>query len=115
VSCCLDAFPFAQIKADCRRPLHCSHTHLAAELESRSLEYEWWFCSVRLWNGLAALATQHLYKRRALDACRAAITVNVQNWACAMFKGILAMTYDMVIIASDMVHLDVQGICQLLD
>jgi hypothetical protein len=29
VSCCLDGFLFAHVEADCRRPLHCSHTHLA--------------------------------------------------------------------------------------
>jgi hypothetical protein len=30
VSCCLDAFPLAYVEADCRCPLHCSHTHLTA-------------------------------------------------------------------------------------
>jgi hypothetical protein len=54
-------------------------------------------CAVRFWNGLAALPAEHLYKRVALDACRAAFTLNVQNWAWAIFKGIWAMNYDMVI------------------
>ncbi len=88
---------------------------LLGELDSRSLEYEWWLCAVRFWNGLAALSPQHLYKRMALDACRAAITSNVRNWAWAMFKGIRQMGYNMVISVTDMVHLDVQRVCQLLD
>ena len=88
---------------------------LLRELDSRSLDYEWWLCAVRFWNGLVALPPQHLYKCIALDACRAAITSNVRNWAWAMFKGIRDMGYDMVISAIDMVHLDVRRICQLLD
>jgi hypothetical protein len=36
-------------------------------------------------------------------------------WAWAMFKGFWDMGYDMVISATDMVHLDVQRIRQLLD
>ena len=88
---------------------------LLRELDCKSLDYEWWLCAVRFWNGLVALPPQHLYKRIALDACRAAITSNIKNWAWAMFKGIREMGYDMVISATDMVHLDVQRICQLLD
>jgi hypothetical protein len=88
---------------------------LLRELDSRSLDYEWWLCAVRFWNGLVALPPQHLYKRMALDACQAAVTSNVKNWAWAMFKGIRDMGYDMVISANTMVHLDVRRICQLLD
>jgi hypothetical protein len=51
----------------------------------------------------------------ALDACQAAITLNVKNWAWAMFKGVQDMGYAMVINATDKVHLDVQHNCQLLD
>ena len=60
--------------------------------------------------GMALLLSQrqHLYKRIALDACRAAITSNVKNWAWAMFRGVRGMGYDMVISATDMVYVDVQ-------
>ena len=72
-------------------------------------------CAVRFWNGLVALPAEHLYKRIALDACRAAITLNVKNWAWAMLRGIRGMGYDMVISATDMIYVDVRRIRQLFD
>jgi hypothetical protein len=88
---------------------------LLREFDARSLDHEWWLCAVRFWNGLVAFPPQHLYKRIALDACQAAITSNVKNWAWAMFRGVRDMGYDMVISATDMLSLDVQRIRQLLD
>ena len=72
-------------------------------------------CAVRFWNGLVALPAEHLYKRIALDACRAATTLYVKNWAWAMFRGIRGMGYDMVISATDMIYVDVRRIRQLFD
>ena len=88
---------------------------LLREFDVRSLDCEWWLCAVRFWNGLVALPAEHLYKRIALDACRAAITLNVKNWAWAMFRGIRGMGYDMVISATDMIYVDVRRIRQLFD
>ena len=70
---------------------------------------------MRFWNGLVSLPAQHLYKCIALDACRAAITSNVKNWAWAMFRGIRDMGYDMVISVTDMAYLDIRRVRQLLD
>jgi hypothetical protein len=39
----------------------------------------------------------------------------MSTWAWAMVKGVRDMGYDMVITSTDMVHLDVQRIRQLLD
>ena len=88
---------------------------LLREFDVRSLDCEWWLCAVRFWNGLVALPAEHLYKRIALDACRAAITLNVKNWAWAMFRGIRGMGYDMVISATDTIYVDVRRIRQLFD
>jgi hypothetical protein len=77
---------------------------------SKSLDYGWWLCAVHFWDSLAALPPQHLYKRMALDACWAANTLNVKNWAWAMLKGVWDVDYDMISIAIAMVHLDVQCI-----
>ena len=88
---------------------------LLREFDVRSLDSEWWLCAVRFWNSLVALPAQHLHKRIALDACWAAITANVKNWACAMFRGVRDMGYDMIISATDMVYVDVPRVRQLLD
>lgn len=88
---------------------------LLREFNVRSLGDEWWLCAVRFWNGLVSLPAHHLYKRIALDACRAAITSNVKNWAWAMFRGVRGLGYDMVISATEMAYLDVRRIRQLLD
>jgi hypothetical protein len=88
---------------------------LLRELDCRSLDAECWLSAIRFWNALAALPARHFYKRVALDACRAAVTLNVKNWAWAMFRGLRDLGYDMVISATDMVPLDVKRVCQLLD
>ena len=76
---------------------------LLREFDVRSLDCEWWLSAVRFWIDLVALPAQHLYKRIALDACRAAITLNMKNWAWAIFRGIRGMGYDTVISATDMI------------
>jgi hypothetical protein len=115
VSSFSNTFPFANAQAIARVRSSVSTAILLRELDVKSLYYEGWFYAVRFWNGLAALTPQHVNKRMALHACRAAITLNVKNWAWAMFKGVQDMGYDMAISATDMVHMDVQCIVQLLD
>lgn len=44
----------------------------------------------RSWQGLFYL---HLYKRIAHDACQAAVTINVRNWATILSSMLQSLTY----------------------
>jgi hypothetical protein len=92
-----DPFP------DCRCPLHCSHTHLAAGVSSRSLDYGncmlcafgmvWWLFPHSMYISAWPLMLTELLSLRVS-----------KNWAWAMFKGIRGMDYDMVITTTDLVQ-----------
>ena len=87
---------------------------LLKELEAQPFEDDWWHRAVRFWNELASLPVTTIYKRIALDACQAAVTRNVQNWACYVIKGVRALGYELVISATDMTHIDVPKFTQVL-
>ena len=85
-----------------------------SELDVQPFESESWLRAVRFWNDLGSLPDANLYKRIALDACQAAVTKNVKNWAFHMMKGVRKLGYDLVISASGLTHIDMAKFPQVL-
>ena len=87
---------------------------LMKELDVQPFENESWLRAVRFWNDLVSLPDANFYKRIALDACQAAVTKNVKNWAWSIIKGVRKLGYDLVISASEMTYIDVAKFTQVL-
>ena len=88
---------------------------LLKELDVLPFQTQWWLRAIRFWNELASLPVENVYKRIALDACQAAVTRNVKNWAWSIFRGVRDIGYELVVSVTDLTHIDVPRFTQLLD
>ncbi len=57
---------------------------------------------------------QHLYRWIAVDACHAPVIANVRDWAWYVMHGVRDLGYDSVISATDLIHLNIGRVTQLL-
>ena len=88
---------------------------LLKELDVLPFQTQWWLRAIRFWNDLASLLVGNVYKRIALDACQAAVTRNVKNWAWSIFRGVRDFGFELVVSVTDMTHISVPRFTQLLD
>ena len=85
---------------------------LLAELGLQALSDEWLLRAAKLWNNLAALPPDNLYKCMALDSCKSAIGPRNRrrNWAGSMYRAIIDTGYQLAIRLDDMDTIDITAL-----